>query len=78
MDDLDRMDPNKSSRRDMLLAKTGSGEERIRHQTDADLEIAENVFSDEAVGALLDEWLIPAVVDCLIRDLMNSAMASER
>jgi hypothetical protein len=55
----------------MLLAKAC-----LREQPD--LEISEDTFSDEAVRALLDEWLVPAIVDSLIRNLVNSPLRGER
>lgn len=55
-------------------AHPGGKTKQRRRQTEPDLEIAENIFGDEAVIALLDEWLVPAIVDGLIRDIMNSVV----
>jgi hypothetical protein len=63
--------PSRSNWHDMLLAKAC-----LREQPD--LEISEDTFSDEAVRALLDEWLVPAIVDSLIRNLVNSPLRGER
>ena len=68
--------PGKSKRRAMLLGEVSS-RESIRRRTDPNLEIAEDVFSPEVVRALLDEWLVPAIVDSLMQDLRNAALEGE-
>jgi hypothetical protein len=42
------------------------------------LEIGDNVLADEAVCGLLEDWLIPSIVDGLLRDLMNTIPRAER
>lgn len=62
----------KSARGDMLLARDGSGEKHFQRRTESDLEIDGGLFSDAEVHGLLDDWLVPAIVDNLIRDVVNS------
>jgi hypothetical protein len=50
---------SRSNWHDMLLAEAAWREQ-------PDLQIAEDTFSDAALRALLDEWLVPAIVDSLI------------
>ena len=66
-----------SPRGDTLLARDGSGEKHVQSQTEADLEIDEGLFSDAEVRGLLDDWLVPALVDSLIGDILNSHSRSE-
>lgn len=42
------------------------------------LEIGDNVLADEAICGLLEDWLIPSIVDGLVRDLMNTIPKAER
>jgi hypothetical protein len=72
-----RSQPNGS---DIVLDEGHSVErtKRPRRWTDLDLEIAENTFSDEAVRALLDEWIVPTIVESLVHDLMNATLENER
>ena len=49
-----------------------------RRQSEPQLEIAEDIFGEETVKALLDKWIIPAIADGLIRDIMNSAGVDKR
>ena len=66
--------------RGMLRGKAASSgsTKRLRRQPDPDLEIAEDIFGGDVLRALVDEWLVPAIVDGLIRDLMNAAMENAR
>jgi hypothetical protein len=63
---------------DILVAKGVSGTEQTRRPTDPDLQIAEDIFDPAAVRGLIDEWLVPAIVDSLIQDFMNSSLQQER
>ena len=67
-----RTSPSNSHDRDMLQADGRSSGKQARHRIDPDLEIAENAWSDEAVRDLLDEWLVPVIVDSIIGDVLNS------
>ena len=66
---ISAIDPNGH---DMPHAEGRSGGKQSRHRIDPDLEVAENTWSDEALYGLLDQWLVPAIVDGIIRDLLNS------
>jgi len=48
-----------------------SNEESARRRSDPDLEIPENLCSVEAVRGLLEQWLVPAIVENLVTDLLN-------
>lgn len=52
-------------------AENCSGTKDNRCRTDADLEIGSNILSDGSLRALLDEWIVPVVVEGIIRDLWN-------
>jgi len=77
--DHDRL-PEVTNRRGMLQveAHPGGQTKQRRRRTEPDLEIAGDVFSDEAIRALVDDWLVPAIVDGLIRDLTNPAVGETR
>jgi hypothetical protein len=55
----------------------GAGNRR-ESQYEPGLDISPGIFSDEAVLAFVDEWLVPAIVDGLVRELMNSAWEDAR
>ena len=44
---------------------------RPQHGFELDLDVDQSVLSNEVVHALMDEWLVPAMVDEILRDLMN-------
>ena len=69
--------PGNSNRSNMLGAEGGSDKERSRRRTNTDLEIAEDIFTDEAVRRFFEEWLVPVIVDRRIRNLMNSSLQQE-
>jgi hypothetical protein len=48
------------------------GDNPQRQGIDPDLEIVEAIWSDEVVRGLVDEWLVPAVLDRVMGDLLNS------
>jgi hypothetical protein len=54
-------------------AVAGAPGDQRRRRIDPDLEIDEAIWSDEVVRRLLDDWLIPAIVDRILGDLVNSA-----
>jgi hypothetical protein len=57
---------------DMLQAEHRPAGKQSRRRVDPDLEIAENIWSDEALLGLLEQWLVPAIVDSIIGDLLDS------
>jgi hypothetical protein len=59
-------------------ARPGKAAQKRGRRADPDVEIAVGTFSDEAVRGLLEDWLVPAVVDSLIRDLMTSTVEEGR
>jgi hypothetical protein len=59
-------------------ARPGGKTKQRRRQSEPHLEIAENIFGEETVMALLDKWIIPAIVDEFIRDKMNSVVKDTR
>ena len=48
------------------------GDTQQRDRIDPDLEIDEAIWNDETVRGLLEDWLIPAIVDRVIGDLLHS------
>lgn len=66
---ISAIDPNGHDRRQ---AAGRSGDKQSRHRIDPDLEVAENTWSDDALCGLLNQWLVPAIVNGIIRDLLNS------
>jgi hypothetical protein len=56
----------------MLPAQIGSCGEQARRGTDPSLEISKNIWTDNSMHGLLEQWLIPTIVDRVIRDLLNS------
>ncbi len=58
--------PGHPNARGMLGAETLSGETRARYRTGPLLEIAQDTFSDDVIRRLIDDWLVPAIVDNLI------------
>jgi hypothetical protein len=64
--------PSHAHRRDMLLTDGRSGAKHRRCRADVDLEIGQSMLSDDAVRALLDEWIVPIIVESVIGDLWNS------
>jgi hypothetical protein len=51
---------------DIVRGGRGNG---LRGRTYIDLEIDDDVISEEAVHALVNDWLVPAIVDGILRDL---------
>lgn len=64
--------------RDRLQAGGHSNGKQTRHRIDPDLVVAENIWTDEVVLGLLERWLVPAIVDSLIRELLNSRVDEVR
>ena len=48
-----------------------SGGRRRERRNQAELEIGSGVVSDAGIRGLLEDWLIPMIVEELIRDRMN-------
>ena len=44
---------------------------RREHQNQVTLEIGSGVISDAGIRGLLEDWLIPLIVEDLMRDRMN-------
>lgn len=63
---------------DGLPAKGHSDRKPPRRRSDPDLSIAENVLTHEAVCVLLEQWLVPVVVDDLMRELLNFSVGEVR
>jgi hypothetical protein len=64
----------------MLAARKRRGASsgrRREHQNQATLEIGSGVISDEGILGLLEDWLIPMIVDDLIQDRMNGTGRSD-
>jgi len=55
-------------------ASCGGGRER---QNQATLEIGSGVISDAGICGLLEDWLIPMIVENLIQDRMNRTLRSD-
>ena len=55
-------------------ASGGAGRERRNQAT---LEIGSDVISDDGIRGLLEEWLIPMIVEDLIHDRMKSTARSD-
>jgi hypothetical protein len=53
-----------------IAAGSDGGEKQQR--IDPDLEIFEPIWSDEVVRGLLDDWMVPAIVDHIIAKLLHS------
>jgi hypothetical protein len=43
-----------------------------RRPTDVGIEVDEEVFCDERVFAVANDWLVPTIVDSIIRNLMSA------
>lgn len=71
--------PNQPEGRGIVLGEAGFGGEtkqrRRRNETGVQIE---NILDAAAIRGLVDEWLVPAIVDRLVRDLMNSTLQEER
>ena len=72
--------PTESNARGIVVgeAHPGGKTKQRRRRTEPDLEIADNILGDEVIRGLLDEWLVPAIVDSLIRDLPRCAVDEPR
>ncbi len=65
--------------RGIVLDEAGSGgkadKRQRRNETDVHIE---NILGVAAIGGLLEEWLVPTIVDRLIQDLTDSSLDGER
>jgi hypothetical protein len=55
----------------MLAIADRSDAKRRRDRLELDIEIVAPIWSDEVVRGLVEDWLVPAVVDYIISDLLN-------
>jgi hypothetical protein len=60
----------------MTLASSNSGKcagRRLSKGEGPDLEIASAIFDDDALKRLIDEWLVPTMVDQYIRERFGAS-----
>jgi hypothetical protein len=72
MDKPESRSLSKSQSRDMLAIAGRSRARRSRYQFETELQISDDIWSDEALCGLLELWLVPTTVDRIIVDLLNS------
>jgi hypothetical protein len=65
--------------RGIVLGEAGSGSkhESRRRRNEASVQV-ENILDAAGIRGLVDEWLVPALVDGLIRELRDSSLDGER
>jgi hypothetical protein len=66
---ISAIDPNAP---DVPPAEAGLSDKQSRRRIDPDLEVTENIWSEAVLYGLLDQWIIPAIVNGIIRDLLTS------
>jgi hypothetical protein len=71
--------PNQPEGHGIVLGEALSGgkREQRRRRNEAGVQV-ENILDAAAIRGLLDEWLVPAIVERFIRDLTNSSLDGER
>jgi hypothetical protein len=61
-----------SNAHDIFHAEAGLSGKQSPRRIDPVLEVAENIWRDEVLYGLLDQWIIPAIANGIIRDLLTS------
>lgn len=58
-------------------ARSGGKRDKRERKNETGVQI-ENILDAAAILGLLDEWLVPAIVDRFIQDLTDSSLDGER
>ncbi len=58
-------------------ARSGGKRDKQERKNETGVQI-ENILDAAAIRGLLDEWLVPAIVDRFIQDLTDSSLDGER
>jgi hypothetical protein len=66
----DRTSPWNSQGREIVTLEDRAAGQQTQHSCDPAIDISEHLWSDEAARDLVEEWLVPSIVDRIVRDLL--------
>jgi hypothetical protein len=71
------MSAPKRQRTSTARKSRSASDDRPERRNQATLEIGPGVVSDEAIRGLLEDWIIPSIVEELLRERISAAPRSE-